>query len=188
MFNLILILFIALCGTAGMNLAPIASFENPIYCIGVAFWVISILWVFIAIINNLSQYTSQLNRFETLHSSLNNLQSCKQFRDNMVRECVEYLGIQFPDLEKDILTIVAESGSDKMVLLYPELKSAQVLIALVGKIGDLNKEVVRYQKDIEEKCAYIRYIQNGKWELWKTKVPKHLYSIIYSETTIVGIY
>lgn len=88
---------------------------------------IAILWLFGSFVNNLEAYVNQTKKFEDIRAKLKSLIIYKDKQETLIREFKIYLADKYPDLEKEIFTLIANSNNDVSVILsYPEIKSSEV--------------------------------------------------------------
>lgn len=180
MFNLIFVLIFALLGGVCLYI-PV----EEVNFIGYVLFSLSVVWLIASSINCLSSFSSQLHRFEKLHSKLNNLKRYKGIQLELVKEFKFYLGEKFPDLEKELYKNITSNLSDiNIVLKYPEIKSSDVLVKLTKEISESIRTVYELEKRIEEDCADIRYYKNGKWEIVKPSIPENIKKFVYNEIEI----
>jgi hypothetical protein len=181
MFNLIIVLFLALVGSASL-FSGIGFNVQTLSIIGIVLLSGSGLWFLASVINTFATYSCQLERFEKLQCSLNNLSKYKLHQANLLTEFKLYLGEKYPELEKELFKNISDNSSEvNIVLKYPEIQSSKTLLKLTEDINVLVQKVYSLETEIEEQCARIRYYKNGKWEYIVPKIPEKLQNIIYSE-------
>lgn len=178
MFNLIIVAILALLG-ASFNLFCTTP---QLQVVGIILMLISSVWFISALISNFTYYSSQMYRFEQLHSALNNLSRYKAVQLKMIEEFKNYLGEKYPELEKELFKDISDNSSDiHIVLKYPEIQSSKTLLKLTDNINEQVQKTYTLQSEIEHSCANIRYYKNSKWEIIKPNIPEKLRNVIYSE-------
>jgi len=178
MFNLIIVAILAILGASFNLLCTTQEFQ----VVGIILMLISSVWFISSLISNFTYYSSQMYRFEQLHSSLNNLSRYKAVQLKMIEEFKNYLGEKYPELEKELFKDISDNSSDiHIVLKYPEIQSSKTLLKLTDNINEQVQKTYSLQSDIEHSCACIRYYKSSKWEYIKPAIPEKIQKIVYSE-------
>jgi hypothetical protein len=178
MFNLIIVAILAILGAMFNLLGTNVELQTT----GIIIMLVSLVWLISSLISNFVYYSEQTNRFEQLHSSLNNLSRYKANHLKLIEDFKTYLGEKYPELEKELFKNIFSNSSDTNILLkYPEIKSSKTLMKLVDKINSEVSYLNSLQNEIEYSCAKIRYYKNSKWEFIKPAIPEKLHNVIYSE-------
>lgn len=177
MFNILIIVVFLLLGFLGYNFKI-----NEVHIAGIVLMCVSLCYLIIAFIHDLSYYSNQLQRFELVRNYLKSINIYKEKQSELLIYFKSYLGEKYPDFEKQIFKNINESKSDiHIVLKYPELKSSKTIMKLADKINKLANSVYSLRGDMENTCEDIRYYKNGKWEIIKPNIPKDIYNVVYSE-------
>lgn len=176
MFNIILILTLVILGFLGYNFN-----DETLHVIGILLLITSFLWFIFSLISNLSQYSSQILRFENLREYLEKIEIYKKQKEELLTEFKFYLGDKYPEFEKNIFENFNKNNSEhfSLVLKYPELQSSELIKMLTHKIYEMTTKIYDKKLDLENECKLIRYYNQGKWELIKPQIPKELTNIIF---------
>jgi len=177
MFNLFIIAFILLLGVIGYN------FEiEEVHIAGIILMGDSLLYLIIHFIHDLVYYSAQLRRFEEVRNYLKSINIFREKQKELLVDFKQYLGKEYPELEKGIFDKINDSKSDvHVVLKYPELKSSKTLMKLANKINKLADNVYSLKAMMEDMWEEVRYYKNGKWEIIKPNIPKDIYDVVYSK-------
>jgi hypothetical protein len=177
MFNILVIVVLLLLGILGYNFKI-----NEVHIAGIVLMCVSLCYLILAFIHDLSYYSNQLQRFESVRNYLKLINIYKEKQSELLIDFKSYLGEKYPDFEKQIFKNINESKSDMhIVLKYPELESSKTIMKLADEINKLADAVYSLREKVEYRCEDIRYYKNGKWEIIKPIIPKDIYNVVYSE-------
>lgn len=180
MFNLIAVGFL-MCIAGIVALFGLTLSIEECLIISYVIGGISFVWFIASTLSTFTQYNLQLERFEKLHADLNNLVQFKKMKEELSLELKSYLGVVYPDHEKEIFNSISNANSDiNVVLNYPEIKASSVLKELANRIRELYNNLYSLQRNIEHSCSDIRYHNTSKWEFIKPTIPTVLEKIIFS--------
>jgi hypothetical protein len=103
-------------------------------------------------------------------------------------EFVSYLANTYPDLERDIFSSISPEELTVYMVKYPEIKSSETLIALVGQINSLQTDYYDTQIEIEEALAKIRFRKVNPWiiNLFISTPPDEVLDLSYSHKAVVA--
>jgi hypothetical protein len=143
---------------------------------------LSLFWFISSTMSTFSVYTNQQERIEKLKATLNNLVQYKIMKEELLAELKNYLGTVYPQHEKEIFKSITDAKPDiNLTLAYPEIQSSDVLKELSARIKNIYDNLYSLQRQIEDKCADIRYHNVSKWEVIKPEIPVALKKVIYSD-------
>lgn len=138
--------------------------------IAVILGIISIIFIMVAIIATLSEISYQIISFQLIRESLRNEQIKRNKRKKLLEIFKENI-THYIDIEKSIFNAMKPDTVDVFLTKYPELKSSDVIIKLVGKIEGLNNtvynEIISRNKEIRK--VWIR--EEDPW-IFKRFIPK----------------
>lgn len=177
MFNIFIIVVFILLGLIGYSLEI-----EEVHVAGMGLMGGSMIYLIVAFIHDLVYYSNQLQRFELIRNYLKSINIFREKQKELLVDFKQYLGKEYPELEKQIFANINDSKSDiHVVLKYPELKSSKTLMKLADKINQLANKVYSLKAKMEDVCEDIRYYKNGKWEIIKPNIPSDIDGVIYSE-------
>lgn len=114
----------------------------------------------------------ELLRIKNAIKRLNKQKTIKTKRYNELKGLYEkYLAEQYPNIEKEIFSKLAEKPEDLTILLqtFPELKSSNTLSDLIDKSTSLIKSIYDQESRIEYKTEEFNNIKDDSW-FFKSKI------------------
>lgn len=152
------------------------------YTLGIVLNCIGVFCFFLGLIVNLSCYSNQKNRFETIRKEQQNQKILEVRFIDLKAEFTKNLGEKYPDLEKSVFEKMGpeDAGQLKMYFVkYPELKSATTLNYLVDQIKLIADDWYSKQQALQGLYATARYKRISPWLLIRPEIPEDLYLSIY---------
>lgn len=117
----------------------------------------------IYLITNIGVFCSavhkQINDIEEIGEKKGTKLIYEKQRDELISQATLYLGEKYPEHEKELFKLIAEKNSEAVVNLlgaFPEIKTADMLKTLVGKIEKLHGNVYYQDTEIEKLKRKIR--------------------------------
>jgi hypothetical protein len=132
--------------------------------IAVILGIISIIFIMVAIIATLSEISYQIISFQLIRESLRNEQIKRNKRKKLLEIFKENI-THYIDIEKSIFNAMKPDTVDVFLTKYPELKSSDVIIKLVG--NTVYNEIISRNKEIRK--VWIR--EEDPW-IFKRFIPK----------------
>lgn len=163
------VVFLALATWAdGSYKTDLSQFFTFLMVVSVVVFGISVAGL---VIGTSVSYSNQLSRFEAVKENLAVTKILQARADNLTAQFTEYLAKQYPQYEKDIFGAIAPQNVEVYLAKYPEIKSSETLLALVGQIRQLNDSVYDQQIRLEGTLRSIRFAPQNPWT-WHSWIPQ----------------
>ena len=126
-------------------------------------FVVGIIMLMLSIIFTMFSYSGQKDDYETLRK-LKRYEAIYTNKANaMTIQFKAYLAEAYPQHEKDIFNKVTLNKPEIYLVTYPELRSVEGFIVLVGEIGKLQTDRYSQQLKREQVLKNMRFATKNPW-------------------------
>jgi len=139
---------------------------NPLWCILTIFSGLMIILLVLCMGNySLVNYSNQINDFLELRKFEQREIVYSKKAEMLTKQFASYLATAYPEHEREIFNSISPDGIDIYLAKYPELRSADTSIALVGEISKLQAD--RYDQQLQKinVLKRIRFRTIDPWSL-----------------------
>ena len=150
--------------------------------ITIVFAVLALGFAVVGFFINLTQWDSQIKRFESVRKDKKLLKIKRTQFDGLKKDWIQYLSVEYPDFEKDVFEKMSptEKSDLKMYFVkYPELNSSSMFKLLIQKISEMSDEIYKLDRDLELESSQIRSQFQNQWLIIKPMIPTDIQGMVY---------